>query len=108
MGWGINFNSDIYLSRISADNQFQLEDLIADKEKYISDLEKELLMYVSANPAELVPKDWEEEKIGFLKNQVETLLEEIKESEVTLFKLYLYKDSNPFLKQEEDVKETEE
>lgn len=89
MGWGTTIKTEIYLSRMIFENRGLLEDEIEELEKTIERNKQEILMYCSANPKDIVPKDLDEEAIGFISNKVNDLLNDIEYNSVMLYKLNL-------------------
>lgn len=96
MGWGTDFTTDIYLSRMTFDNEYQLDDKIKKVEKDINFATERILMYCSSNPSEVVIDDEGFEPIEYLHQRVKELLEEYEENVILLSKLEMYKETNPF------------
>lgn len=98
MGWGTEFNVDIYLSRTSFNCKQDLVDAIEIVEQNVKLVEDKLYMYAIANVNDLVPKETEVDFVGYVQSQVEDLLINYKEYTERLVNLkhYLtvYKDAN--------------
>lgn len=95
MGWGTDFTVDIYLSRQIFNSSFELEDKIKEIEKEINDIKSRILMYGSSNVKDILPEDWNDEPISFIHNSVSTEFESLDEKTIELYKLNLYKETNP-------------
>ena len=54
-----------------------------------SELWYKLYMLAIANPKDLIPSDWTEEPVRFIKNEVDRLMESIDENLIDLYKLEL-------------------
>jgi len=93
MSWGIDFKADVYLARQDyGENQFQVQDKIDELKKDLTDIEAKLKMFASANPKDIVPDDWKEEKIRWISKEVDELMENYRECSSLVDKLYLYHD----------------
>lgn len=92
MGWGTAFNTEIYLNRKIFNHKYEVEDEIQQNKKYILDSITKLKMFVSANPKDIVDIDWKEEPINWLSNQVDDLIEFIKECSFENYQLEKYLD----------------
>lgn len=93
MGWGTAFQCEIVINKEHYQSLYEVEDRIKDLEDFNSKLESEILMYASANPKDIVPKDWEDQAINFIKTEINAALEILKENNDLLFKLYLLKEN---------------
>lgn len=93
MVWGIEFKSDIYLSREDYDENIELvQDEINNLEKSIQYIQKQINMFASSNPKDIIPKDWKEEPIRWINNEIDELIEQLCEHNIHQYKLNLYKD----------------
>lgn len=90
MGWGTDFTTDVYLSRLVFTNKYQVEDKIKEKEKEIADIKQKLSMFITATPNTIVPTDWNEDPIDWLNMKFNELFEELEELNFSLFRLDLY------------------
>ena len=90
MGWGIEFKADIYLSRQSYLNKIGVEDRIAELDTDICDCETQLKMFAAATPSDVVPSDFDGDKVSWLNNEISEALETYKELIVERHKTYLY------------------
>lgn len=89
MGWGTSFKTEVYLSRKTFDNKYQVEQEIEEMKEWIQDSKAQLYMLAIANPKDLIPSDWTEEPVRFIKNEVDRLMESIDENLIDLYKLEL-------------------
>lgn len=105
MGWGIDFKADIFLSKQSFSSIQELEHKIEETESFIESCRKELCMYAIANPKDIIPEDWKEDSIVFIKMKIDEVVDYIIENTELLSKLYLLKEvaqeNKDILKQEE-------
>ena len=76
MGWGTTFNCEIFLSKENITSKEQLESLIEDKKLLLTEIKQKLAMFASANPRDIVPKEWEDESINYLNNNIQELVED--------------------------------
>lgn len=90
MGWGIEFNIDIFLSKMQFSSLDDLQDTIDDTEDTINRIQSKILMYASASIDLIVPNDWEEEPIDFVNMKVTSLLDDLREELELVSKLNLY------------------
>jgi len=90
MGWGIDFNSDIFLSRQSYSSKGEVEDKITEISESIADCESRLKMYAIATPKDIVPTEDSVDILNFLNCEVRELLEEHEDLVIYRFKLNLY------------------
>lgn len=90
MGWGIDFNSDIFLSRQSYSSKGEVEDKINEISESIADCESKLKMYAIATPKDVVSTEDSENIVNFLNNEILELLEEHEDLIIDRFKLNLY------------------
>jgi len=91
MGWGIEFPIDIYLSRQNyQENKSLVQDAIDECITNISEYQKELLMYASANVQDVCDPEWISEPIAWLKMKVNELTNDILEEQTKLVNLQYY------------------
>jgi hypothetical protein len=90
MSWGINFKTDIYLSRQSYSSKGEVEDRIAEIDKAIYDWEAELKMYASSTPKDIVPPDDSEDTVNWLNIRINEVLETYQEYLIERYRLDLY------------------
>ena len=76
MGWGTTFNCEIFLSKENITSKEQLESLVEDKKLLLTEIKQKLAMFASANPRDIVPKEWEDESINYLNNNIQELVED--------------------------------
>lgn len=91
MGWGTDFNTNIFLNRIVINNDYELDDLIRETEYDIDEIKTRLNMYVASNPKDITPDEWKEESLRFLHTNVTELIDELQEKTVLQYNLGLYK-----------------
>ena len=93
MSWGLEFKTNIYLSRQDyGENIAQVQDKIDEIEKYIQNIQNQINMFASANPKDITPKDWEEESIRWINNEIDGLIDQLHEYIVQQYQLELYKE----------------
>ena len=91
MGWGTQFKTDIYLSKVSLTTVSQVEDAILESEKMINMCEQELLILVSLNHT--IDKERTLEDVLFdIRVKVNEAIEGIKEEVNTITKLQILKE----------------
>lgn len=107
MGWGTSFDTEIYLNKLTFDSYYELEDKIEELEESIIETKKSIYMYSMSNPSEIIPDDWKEDSVMFIKMKMNELIEIYEEEFLLLQKLYIFKkhidenklnikDFNPF------------
>jgi uncharacterized protein YlzI (FlbEa/FlbD family) len=84
MGWGTTFKADIYLNRQSYQNKLQVEAAIDEQEEEIENCTKQLLMYAMAVPSDIIPPDWKEDAVMFVKEKVSEVIENMMEAKQSL------------------------
>ena len=92
MGWGEEFNTTVYISRVAVGSVEEAKGMIDNEIETINSFKTQIKMYASANPNDIVPKDWEEDKISFMAQEIDRCFEVISESERLICKLELYID----------------
>ena len=85
MGWGTDFTADIYLNRLIFNSIYELEDTIQNCKDEIEEHNRTLLMYASSNPKDIVPEEWEDQSMDFIRREVGEVLREL-ESEIRQLK----------------------
>lgn len=75
MGWGIDFKADVYLSRESFNSVEELKDSIDECYSDMEDVKNQIGMYMAASVSDIVPDDWDDEKVPFLRNRLRDLFE---------------------------------
>jgi hypothetical protein len=93
MGWGTDFNVDLFLSKEQYSNLGTLEEAIESEELFKTSLEKQILMWASSNVKDIIPKEWKDEPITFINNNVGELLQNYDETCIHIYNLLLYKKS---------------
>ncbi len=79
MGWGTTFKPEIYLSRITFDSNWEIEEYIKEKDEDITNSKKKLFMFVAATPKDICPDDWKDEILTFLLHEINTEVEHLEE-----------------------------
>lgn len=90
MGWGTSFKADIYLNRQSYQNKLQVEAAIDEQEEEIENCTKQLLMYAMAVPSDIIPPDWKEDTVIFVKDKVSEVIQNLMEAARLLIDLNYY------------------
>ncbi len=93
MAWGIDFLSNIYLSRQDyQENPYQVEDRIDELEEEINNINTKINMFAVAKPKDIVPNDWAEDGdiILWINKEVDELIEQLHDSIVHKYQLTLY------------------
>jgi hypothetical protein len=91
MGWGTQFKTDMYLSRVSLKNISEVNDAIAECESMIKMFEQDLLILASLNNTP--NKDRELEDVIFdIRVRVNEAIEGLKEGMTTLTKFEILKE----------------
>jgi vacuolar-type H+-ATPase subunit E/Vma4 len=88
MGWGIDFTADVYLKR-HINSKEELEGLIEDLEKELTEDKATLQMMAISEPKNLVDED---DLLYGIKNRVSDVLESYYDNVRDLTKLYLLKE----------------
>lgn len=91
MGYGTTFNTEIYLNRQTFRGLYELDAKIKEYSTIIDDYKTQLYMFTVANPKDIVPKEWEEEPIRWIKSSISELLNSIEEYQHDLYNLQLFK-----------------
>lgn len=98
MGWGTEFKANIYLSRIDV-NEKTVDDKIEYALEFIESLEKELYMYASCNIKDVVPEEWGDQPIDFIKIKIDDILSELRKEYSKLTDLHHFKEDNCEIKE---------
>jgi hypothetical protein len=91
MGWGTQFKTDIYLSRVSLKNISEVNDAIAECESMIKMFEQDLLILASLNNTPKKGRDLEL-VIFDIRSRVNEAFEGAKEEIINLTKLTTLKE----------------
>jgi hypothetical protein len=102
MGWGINFTTDIYLSRTSFNDRQEVLDKISENEIEIRKLVEQIKMFAIANVRDIVPEDWKEEPVLWISLGIDGLMEQISEIEWENVRLHYYEEFLLFGKEGEN------
>lgn len=91
MGWGIEFNTDVFISKQDyKENPAMVEDAIDECIENINDAFTMLCMYASSTVKDIVPEEWHEDAASFIRNKVDDEVEIIRENTENMVKLRLY------------------
>jgi len=91
MGWGIDFKANIFLKNQNYQaNKFQVQNAIDECIVNISEYQKELLMYASANIQDVCDPEWISEPIAWLKSKINELSNDMLEEQTKLVNLQYY------------------
>lgn len=77
MSDGIEFNPNIFLPRVFFKTLKDLEDKIKADQDTIESIILELCMYAATNLKDIVPEDWKEDSVMFVKNKIKELTEDL-------------------------------
>ena len=92
MGWGIDFKADIYLSHQDYHNNIhQVQDEIDSLNRDLEIAKQQIMMFCIGTPKDLVVEETGS-LVFTINNDVNELLNEIKESEIKIYQLELYKE----------------
>lgn len=80
MGWGTDFNADIYLSRELYRSKDEIEDKIKESEKLINDFKSDIKMYIGGDAKSF--KDDDESLTCWINNTVNDIFEYIETENV--------------------------
>jgi len=90
MGWGINFKTNIYLSRQNFSNKFEVINKIKGNDEIIKKHEDIFKMFASSTPKNIIPDDWNEQPIDWLNNSITDELINYNELIIENYNLSLY------------------
>ena len=90
MGWGIEFNADIYLSRQVFNSKTEVEEKIEEIVQYINNSKSMLMMFASSTPKDIIPEEWEENPLDWINNQINEILDTLQEDMIKTYNLRLY------------------
>jgi vacuolar-type H+-ATPase subunit E/Vma4 len=91
MGWGTDFNANIFLDKVEINNKYQLDELIRETEEEIQNLREFLLVAAMSNPKMLLAS--EDNSIYSVINQIKDNLDELQNKSEFLFKLNTLKEN---------------
>jgi len=91
MGWGTNFNIDIYLNRQIFSSKYEVEDKILELTKNIEDNKSKLKMYASSTPNDIKSDDCDN-IIDCISYDIDFIFNSIEEDLKNLFQLRLYSE----------------
>lgn len=103
MSWGIDFTTNIFISHINVDNKYELQEKIDELKKSIEDITAKLKMFAVSNSKDVAPKDLDYSLIDYISTEVDNLVDELLDCQVTLYKLLLYQDYLIFKDSSQDL-----
>lgn len=92
MGWGTDFRAEIFLNRINITNEYELDEKIDELNYSIEESKKELAMYAASNIKDIVPEEWKEEPVRFIRTMINDIVDEILGDQKLLTDLLHYKN----------------
>jgi len=92
MGWGTDFTADIFLNRLSFTHPSELDDKIEELEYSIEENKKELAMYAVSNIKDVVPDEWQEDAVIFIRKRIAELTDQMLDDQRVLTDLLHYKN----------------
>ena len=92
MGWGAEFDTTVFISHLNVNNVEHAKELIEDEKANIESAISQLKMFAAANTNDIVPEDWSEQKIAFIAQEIDEIMEGISDSQTLIVKLQLYVD----------------
>lgn len=90
MGWGIEFKTEIFLSRQSYSSKSEVEDKIDEIDQTISDFKSEIKMYAASTPKDIVSFENSEDTVNWLNIRINDLFELIEDHLFQRYQLSLY------------------
>ena len=90
MSWGTDFTTKIYLNREVYRSIYEIDDAISNIKESLQSNTEALIILAASNFKDI--KDEDEDIIWGLRNRVKEIVESIREGEVRLYKLLLYKE----------------
>lgn len=90
MAWGIDFKTDVYLSRQSYSSKGEVEDKINEISDDITNCESKIKMYAIATPKDIVSGENSEDIFNYINEEVLNLLELHEELIAERVRLNLY------------------
>lgn len=92
MGWGTEFNTDIFISKQNFSSNNEVEEKLIEYDKIINNFEAIIKMYVSSTPKDIIPIEFDEEPMNWLNIQINELFENYRETLIERYKLLLYQE----------------
>jgi hypothetical protein len=92
MGWGTTFKTEIFLSKAQFNSMSHLEQEIEELEESIGATKQTIAMYVAASPKDIIPEEWKEQGVDFLKHRIDENMEILEEELLKLCTLRLLKE----------------
>lgn len=91
MGWGIEFTGDIFLNRVTIQNEWQLEDEIESTKQDITNIER-ILFGLACSSINRSPEEEAIDVIHDIDRGFIDYMEMYREATIQLYKLNLFKD----------------
>ena len=102
MAWGIDFTTDIYLSRQEYNkNTYLVEDAIKECQEEIDNAKTQIKMLGASTPKDITPTD--QDPLYYISSEMENSFETIEEQCVKMYKLVLYLEYLQEQEQKEEV-----
>lgn len=93
MGWGVDFSADIFLSKQNYNkNIYQVQEMIDQYNRGLEEHKASILMYCSANLKDVVPEEWKDDSIEWLRDFINDKFEQIDTLNKDILKLEYYKE----------------
>lgn len=96
MGWGTSVEAEVYLSRKTFSDEYELENHIEDLRTDIADIKRRLSMMAISNPKNVIPNDGEgdpHDPLFYIDRVVQDELTQLSEYSVELYKCQLIKEN---------------
>jgi len=88
MAWGIDFETNIFLSRQEYKNTFQVEDAIKECQEELDINKTQIQMLGAATPKDITPID--QEPLYWINSEITNAFERIEEQCIKIYQLSLY------------------
>jgi len=97
MAWGTDFIAEVYLSKLIFNNEIAVQNKIDENINEMEDAKQRIKMFVSSNPSDIIPNEWNDSPIDWLNNSINDLFEAIiklTEENVRLYQYIEYLNNN--------------
>lgn len=91
MGYGTYVNVELYFSRQQFNSKDEVEEKIQECNTAISNAKDKILLMQSGS--QIIPEEWKDEPISWIKNMYDDLLEEIEENIIERYRLQVLLDN---------------
>ena len=90
MGWGITINTSLYFSKVDYRTKEDVRKDIDENNENIAYIKSEIKKYVyTTEPAKVVPKDYQNDPMGYINERVDELLEALDDLITDNTRLYI-------------------